>query len=167
MRRAIILLAAMMFALVLLGGVAYAQEHQPPKTVLYEGERELQTGRLGSYCWFSPSGSGQCADVGRLVYPTVDYLRAGSTLHLRILEERRPQRFSVFAYHKVDELGFPAGKTRRLDTSMRRVFEDGQTVAWDVFFRVNKPGRHYYLDTFGIWEDAGDASWNFHVKTRG
>jgi hypothetical protein len=167
MRRVILLLAAIAFSLVVFGGVAYAQDHQPPKTLLYKGERELQSGRLGSYCWFSSSGAGECADAAELVYPAVDRVRAGSTLHVRILEEQRPQKFSISAYRQVDEWGFPAGKTQRLDTSMQRVIEDGETVAWDVFFRVNKPGRHYYLDAFGVWEDAGDASWNFHVKTRG
>jgi len=50
MRPTIVVLIAMAIALIVFGGVAYAQEHQPPKTVLYKGERELQTGRLGSYC---------------------------------------------------------------------------------------------------------------------
>jgi hypothetical protein len=167
MRRTIIVLIAMAIALVAFGGVAYSQNHQPPKTVLYKGERELQTGRLGSYCWFAPSGAGKCVDVAELSYPAADSVPAGSTLHVRILKPQRPEKFSILAYRKIDEWGFPAGRTRRLETSLRRVVEEGQTVAWDVFFRVNQPGRHYYLDAFGVWEDAGDASWNLHVKTRG
>jgi hypothetical protein len=171
MRPTIVVLIAMAIALIVFGGVAYAQEHQPPKTVLYKVERELQTGRLGSYCWFAPSSAGQCVDVAELRYPAVDSVRAGSTLHVRILKPQRPEEFSISAYRKIDEGGFPAGRTRRLGTSLRRVVEDGQTVAWDVFFRVNEPGRHYYLDAFGDWEvggeGGGDASWNFHVKTRG
>jgi hypothetical protein len=74
----------------------------------------------------------------------------------------------ISAYQKVDEWGFPVGRTTRLDTSLRRVVEDGRTVAWDVFFRVNVPGRHYYLNAFGEWENGGggDDSYTFHVKTR-
>jgi hypothetical protein len=171
MRRTIVVLIAMAIALIVFGGVAYSQDHQPPKTVLYMGERELQTGRLGSYCWSAPSGAARCVDVAELRYPAADSVRAGSTLHVRILNPQRPEEFSISAYRKIDEWGFPAGRTRRLGTSLRRVVEDGQTVAWDVFFRVNEPGRHYYLDAFGDWEvggeGGGDASWNFHVKTRG
>jgi hypothetical protein len=167
MGRTIVVLIATAIALIVFGGVAYAQDNQPPKTVLYEGERELQTGRLGSYCWFAPSGAGECVDVGGLRYPAVDSVRAGSTLHIRILTPQRPDKFSISAYRKIDKWGFPAGRTRRLETSLRRVVEDGQTVAWDVFFRVNQPGRHYYLDAFGVWEGTGDAGWTFHVRTRG
>ena len=168
MRRVMLLLAAMALSLVVLGGIAYSQDERPPKTILYKGERELQMGRLGSYCWFDPSsGDGQCRDVAKLTYPAADDVGAGSVLRIRILEERKPDKFSVLAYREIDERGFPAGKTRQLDTSLRRVVEDGQTVAWDVSFRVNVPGRLYYLDASGIWEDAGDAGWNFHVKTRG
>jgi hypothetical protein len=164
-QRVIILLAAMAIALVAFGGVAYSQDHRPPKTVLYEGERDLQTGRLGSYCWSGPSGPGQCVDVAELRYSTADSIRAGSTLHVRIFKAQRPERFSISTYREVDEWGFPAGETLRLETSLRRVVEDGRTVAWDVLFRVNEPGRHYYLNAFGVWDGAGDASWNFHVKT--
>jgi hypothetical protein len=52
----------------------------------------------------------------------------------------------------------------RVDTVLRRVKRGGETVTWDVSFRVNRPDRHYYLDVFGIWNDAGgraygDAYW--------
>ena len=67
-------------------------------------------------------------------------------------------------------MGFPVRGTRQLDASLRRVVEDGRTVAWDVFFRVNGSRRHYYLNAFGRWESGegggGDASYTFHVKTR-
>ncbi len=152
-------------ALVVLGGVAYAQASEPPKATLYEGETKLQAGRLGSYCW-SSGGTGQCVDVGRLLYPTMDRVEAGSVLHVRILDERKPNKFTVLASRDVDKWGYPDGQTRRLDTTLRRVVEDGQTVAWDASFRVGQPGRHYYLNAFGIWDGIGDAFWNFHVKTR-
>ena len=168
MQRMIILLAVMAIALAALGGVAYSQQgHRPPKTVLYEGQRELQTGRLGSYCWFGPPGGGRCADVAKLRYPAADSVRAGSTLYVRVLKTQRPERFSISAYRKVDEWGFPTGKTRRLESSLRRVVRDGRTVAWEVLFRVNEPERHYYLNAFEVWEGAGDASWTFHVMTKG
>jgi hypothetical protein len=67
---------------------------------------------------------------------------------------------------------WPIGQARRLDTTLRRVERDGKTVAWNVFFRVDQPDRHYYLDTFGMWKEVpgthisyGDVSWTFHVKT--
>ena len=66
--------------------------------------------------------------------------RAGSTFHVRILRSQWPERFSISAYQKVDEWGFPAGRARRLDTSLQRVVEDGWTVAWDVFFPRERAG---------------------------
>jgi hypothetical protein len=97
----------------------------------------------------------------------------GSKLHIKIFKAQRPDRFSVVAYRELDEYGFPPyGEGRRLDTTLRRVERDGKTVAWNVFFRVNEPYRHYYLDTFGTWKRVpgseatyGDANWHFHVKT--
>ena len=168
MRRTIGVLVAMALALVALGGVAYADDHRPPETVLYKGQQELQTGRLGSYCWSTPSGPGRCFDVADLSYPAADSVRAGSTLHVRILNSQRPEKFSISAYRKVDEWGFPVGRTTRLDATPRRVVDDGRTVAWDGFFRVNEPGRHYYLNAFGEWRNGGggDASYTFHVKTK-
>src|SRR3712207_4441467 len=80
MRRTIVVLVAMALALVAFGGVAYSDDHRPPKTVLYKGQQELQTGRLGSYCWSSPPGPGLCVDVAELSYPAADSVRAGSTL---------------------------------------------------------------------------------------
>jgi hypothetical protein len=58
MRRTIVVLVAMALALVALGDVAYSDDHRPPETVLYKGQQELQPGRLGSYCWSTPSGPG-------------------------------------------------------------------------------------------------------------
>ncbi len=57
------------------------------------------------------------------------------------------------------------------EASLRRVVEDGRTVAWDAFFRVDRPDVPYYLSTFGLWKDADgsgyqDASWTFRVQTR-
>lgn len=149
---------------------AYAHDHQPPKTVLMKGAKTLQTGRLGSYCWTNSSGS-ECGDVAALFYPAADKVRAGSRLHVRILKAQKPEEFSVTAYHRVDEWGWPVGGTRQLEASLRRVVEDGRTVAWDAFFRVDRPNTLYYLSTFGIWKDADgggnqDASWTFRVQTR-
>jgi hypothetical protein len=54
----------------------------------------------------------------------------------------------------------------------KQVLMKGKTVAWDVFFWVNRPDRHYYLETHGRWERVpgthisyGNESWHFHVKT--
>jgi hypothetical protein len=50
------------------------------------------------------------------------------------------------------------------------VVRDGKTVAWDAYFRLERPDRHYYLGASGVWEGrgerGGDAYWQFHVKTR-
>jgi hypothetical protein len=44
-------------------------------------------------------------------------------------------------------------------------------VAWDVFFRVDRPDTDYYLVSEGHWKDRDCsnidqfAHWSFHVKT--
>jgi len=46
-------------------------------------------------------------------------------------------------------------------------------VGWDVFFRANEPGRHYYLKVASGWERVpgkhasyGRIVYALHVKTR-
>ena len=86
----------------------------------------------------------------------------------------RPEKFRITAYRGFDKKDkWPVGKGRRLNTVFEPVKRDGETVAWDVYFRVNQPDRHYYLDTFAVWGQvpnthvsAGDATYTFHVKTR-
>jgi hypothetical protein len=183
MRRATFLLTAMAVALLLGAAVvvivqapARANDHEPPqRPFLYKGQRELQRGNWQAYCWtYPPNPDGtytiQCADYEGS-FPAADRVGAGSELRIRILKIQRPESFSVAAWRNVDENGELVGTGRQLRSSLRRVVQDGQTVAWDVVFRVNKPGRHYYLIAGGVWEDEHvedanqDASWTFHVRT--
>ena len=66
-RAYLLAVALMMGALVVGTGVVYSHDHVPPKTVLKKGERQLQRGILGSFCWISPTDDGgfrfQCGDV--------------------------------------------------------------------------------------------------------
>ena len=69
------------------------------------------------------------------------------------------------------ELLAEAGLTGE-DGVARRLFGDlaGKTVAWDVYFGLERPDRQYYLGAFGVWKNQsrtvhGDAYWQFHVKT--
>jgi hypothetical protein len=105
-------------------------------------------------------------------YPAGDRVEAGSRLYVALRKPQRPDRFSIHAYRNLDRDGFPTGDAQRLSTSLERVVRDGRTVGWDVFFYVNRPDRHYYLDASGKWNHVrgskasyGDSSWYFHVKT--
>ncbi len=91
-------------------------------------------------------------------YPSAVLVDPGSRLHIRLSENRRPERFSLTSSQS------PDGESRRIDTTLRRVERDGKTVAWDAYFRVDRPNRHYYLGAFGVWKDNGgktygDAYW--------
>jgi hypothetical protein len=54
------------------------------------------------------------------------------------------------------------------------VERDGETVAWDVYFRVKRPDRHYYLVVYPVWEQVpgthisygDDTAYPLHVRTR-
>jgi hypothetical protein len=156
------LLLGLLLALMLLVGVqgqGLALASHPPDAILKGDARKLQEGRLISYCW-----GDTCAD-GFPRYPAAVRVDAGSRLRIRLYEKERPDRVSLRSSPS------PDGQWRRVDTVLRRVKRGGETVTWDVSFRVNRPDRHYYLDVFGIWNDAGgraygDAYWEFHVKTR-
>lgn len=175
-RRVALTLCALVMGALVVAGVqasANAHDHRPPEAILMKGERELQRGNLGSYCWTRPAGDGsfvgECSDAVS-GYPAAERVGEDSKMRIRIFKTQRPRDFSLSAYRKIDADGF--GRARRIPFSLRRVVEDGETVAWDAVFNVNQPNRHYYLDAFGIWKDEQgggnqDASWTFHVKTGG
>lgn len=176
MRRLALLLMMMTVALVAAGGVAYPHDHRPPKTVLMKGEEELQRGRLGSYCWVSPLGDGSFSSECReteVAFPDAEPVRAGRSLGIRIGKATPPGRFSIRTYARVDRNGATVGDGHRVRTTLEPVVVDGETVAWEAVFRVERPGRHYYLEAFGVWRDEQgsgarqDATWVFHVQTRG
>jgi hypothetical protein len=152
-------------------------DNRPPEALLIKPSQVLQEGKVGSSCWdyFVEDGfwvTGCSDTVYR--FPRADVVGAGKQLHIRLDKPQRPERFRISAYKGFDrEAQRPIGEARRLNTTFRRVERDGKTVAWNVFFRVNEPDRHYYLATSGEWKRVpdthisyGQGSWFFHVKTR-
>jgi len=175
----------------------------PPEFTLMRGDTVIQRGRLdGVLCWFwwteypdsveerkdlpPPSSkwankegywTGVCGDIAIPVQKEVLYPRdpvlvhAGSTLHIRINHARRPDKVQLLEGLKPSNKAFGWG--RPLDYTLRRYRPDDATVAWDVFFRVSQPDRHYYLQIWTEWDRVpgkhksyGDSGRFFHVKTR-
>jgi hypothetical protein len=145
-----------------------------PKQVLMKGNTELQNGKFnyGTWHWYEAGQWNTVHADGLRDSPRADLVRAGSWLHIRVNKPQRPESFTITAHPRSDQGWSDYGERPRLDTSLRRVMRDGKTVAWNVFFRVNRPDRHYYLQTYGRWERVpgthisyGTSNWNFHVKT--
>jgi hypothetical protein len=140
-------------------GQARALAPNPPEAILKQGNHILQDGRLISYCWIN-----LCAD-GISNYPSADLVEPGTRLHIRLSENRRPEQFSLTSSRS------PDGRQRRIETTLSPVKRDGKTVAWNAYFRLERPDRQYYIEAFGVWENRsgtarGDAFWQFHAKTR-
>jgi hypothetical protein len=170
MRRFVVLACvAMGVALACLVGTQAAApaigNSRPPAAVLMKGEKVLQAGRLGSFCWYEPPNFPLCADAFPNSYPHAKRVEADSTLHIRIRKAEEPRRAYLSTAHRLDPDGWPVD-SRRLAISLKPVRREGRTVAWDAFFSVKRPDTHYYL-FFSGWWDEGDASWDFHVKTPG
>lgn len=146
-----------------------------------KGPTVLQKERMGSSCWnyynSEEEGGGWaslCADTGYTFPRHAALLGARSRLHLRINKPQRPERVRIVAYKDFDRnKARPIREGHRLDTTLRRVEREGETVAWDVYFGVNRPDHHYYLDTWIVWErvpgtrtSSGDLPRSFHLNTR-
>ena len=128
-----------------------------PKAVLMKGNKELQTGRLGTHCWDG------CADWLSFPKPaTTPRVAPGSTLHIRIKYAPRPTLVQGFQGKTLDP---PPWWVKR-SFSLKPVVAEGRTVAWDAFFGVKRPDRHYYMYFSASWARGGSASWGFHLKTR-
>jgi len=183
-RQMVILIAPMVMALVAVVLVAqepaWAHDHRVPKTVLMKGKQELQTGRkVEEFTWAYLSRSGIACFVDEGTFPfgfpnEVASVAAGSKLKVRIHKSQKPTAFSITAYTRLKGTGEPVEATGRLlDTSLERVVRDGDTVAWDAVFNVERPDTDYYLLTEGHWQDRDCTSvvpeqfahWSFHVRT--
>jgi hypothetical protein len=160
-RRMIFVLVAVvgLIGVLLVGvqGQAKALAPRPPHATLKQDIRALQDGRLISYCW-----GNSCAD-GPPRYASAVLVEPGTRLYIRLSENRRPKHFSLSTSQT------PDGRFRRIDTTLRRVVRDGKTVAWDAYFRLERPEHQYYMGASGVWKGAGgrhgDAYWQFHAKT--
>lgn len=156
---------------------ASAHDHQPPKTVLMRGPKELQTGRLtDEYRWSYPSRNGEACWTDDATIPfafpkDVTTVAAGSKLRVRIQKSRRPDSFHM---QEVDREGTPRGE---VDVRLVPVVRDGRTVAWDGVFIVARPDTVYRLFAEGHWRDRDCsnvdpldpdqfARWTFRVNTR-
>ncbi len=170
-------MAAGLFGVLLLAqGQAQAHDHQVPDTVLMKGTRELQAGTLvGESSWDRRVGEDLCENRNVFYstrFPETDKVAAGAEMRVRVSKAQRPDSFVIGAYRAVDENGQPTGEARMLKRRLERVVVDGETVAWDAVFSVNRPSRDYYLIAEGHWQDEGGcgadqfASWSFHLKTR-
>jgi hypothetical protein len=176
-----LVLVVMVATMVLAGIAIVAAEAQAgsfsdgfPKQVLMKGTTVLQEGNFyyGSWHWYEAGEWNRVDADGILDYPRADTVRAGSKLHIKINKPERPAAFRIRAYKKVDRFSNPIGTGRLLNTTFRRVERDGETVGWNVFFRVNEPNRNYYLKTYGRWARVpgthisyGDESRLYHLKT--
>ena len=153
-----------------------AHDHQIPRTALKKGAKELQAGILvKESSWDQLTGDDECLNLStiyRTRFPEADRVAAGAKLRVRVSKAQRPDSFEIAAYRAVDEEGEPSGQGRLLKRSLKPVTVDGQTVAWDAVFSVDRPGRDYYLVSEGRWQDSEGcqneqfASWSFHVETR-
>jgi hypothetical protein len=142
---------------------AHAGNKKPPKSYLRDGDRRLQRGKLGSYCWVT-GNQGVCADA-LPSWPKAARVGADEKLRIRFRKKQKPTGLSLTAYKKVKKNGIPKGEGRELDHKLNRVKRDGETIGWKAIFSLAKRGRHYYISAFARW-DEGDASYFFHARTR-
>jgi hypothetical protein len=155
-------------------------DHRPPKAALMKDASVLQVQGFTGGDWVFYQNGGQTGIVfdnfGEYHFPKADVVRAGTRLHVRLAKPERPS-VQIVAHPRVKDGQFggkiPAGKMQQLKHTFKRVQRDGKTVAWNVFFRVGEPERHYYLVVHTHWRKVpgthisyGDAGYAFHVKTR-
>jgi hypothetical protein len=149
---------------------------KPPKAVLMKGSHVLQVRSFSGGTWSYYQNGWICCFVadnfGHYAFPKADVVGAGTRLHVRLAKPERPS-VGIVARPKSNEQDVPYGQRQQLEHTFRRVERDGEKVAWDVFFRVNEPDRHYYLVVYAEWEKVpgthtsyGDANYGLHVKTR-
>ena len=107
-------------------------------------------------------------DIFDGTYPKAAVVGAGRRLHVRLRKPERPSSLSIYASRT------KFGQARRLERTLRPVEQDGKTVGWEAYFRVDQPDRHYYIDVYPVWERVpgthisygDDTAYWLHVRTR-
>jgi hypothetical protein len=165
---------------------AGSSDSEPPEAVLMKHKSVLQVRGFSGCDWcYYKNGGGGCfvADnFGYYTFPKADEVGAGTRLHVRFAKPERPSAVAINAWPKTKTTPgqlpmtgkVPAGERQQLKhTFVRRVERDGETVGWNVFFRVKEPERQYYLVVHASWEEVpgthssyGDVDYAFHIKTR-
>ena len=142
---------------------AGAPDEAPRATVRYRGER-IQRAQLTAWCWPGDDGGMGCSEVSPMPWPRADAVEAGSRLRLRMHWSRRPRSAFVESYRSIGSRGRPQDRGQDLVSRIRRVDRNGETVAWDVVFRVRET-RHHYIKTIVRFRQ-GSLVWNAHVDAR-
>jgi hypothetical protein len=133
-------------------------DSQPPEAVLMKYKTVLQAqGNAGGTWHFYEGGWNHIIydNFGEYAFPEPDTVGAGRRLHVRFDEPQRPSAVTINAWPKAKDgydFEVPAGQRRQLKRTLMPVKQGGETVGWDVFFRVNQPERHYYLVVRSGWE---------------
>jgi hypothetical protein len=152
--------------------------HSPPKAFLMKDSRVLQARGGGCFHWYYyENGEWGYAIphdyLGCYNPPKADEVGAKSRLHVRLAKPERPS-VRILAYRRLNKrTGKPSGQRRVLKDTLKPIKQGGETVGWDVFFRVNEPERQYYLRASTVWERVpgehvsyGHAIYDFHLETR-
>lgn len=160
--RALVLAAALAVAIALAALAVFAAEARagsfaqgPPQAVLMKGSYILQVRTFEAAHWYFYEDGRWVetySDSFDFTYPKADAVKAGRMLSVRLGKPQRPSAVGITAYPRLDANGDHAGHAQELKPTLARVERGGKTIAWDVFFRVNRPGRHYYLDVYPVWE---------------
>jgi hypothetical protein len=138
-------------------------DEAPRATVRYRGDR-IQRAHLTAWCWPGKNGGMGCSEVSPMTWPRVDVVSAGARIRLRMHWKRRPKNVHVDSYRSIRRNGKPKGRGQDLKATIRAVERKGDTVAWDVIFRVTKPRRHYIKSI--VQFRKGTLVWNAHVDAR-
>ncbi|MBA2712794.1 MAG: hypothetical protein H0U55_04465 [Rubrobacteraceae bacterium] len=159
---------------------AGSSDSQPPEAVLmkYKTVLQAQGNAAGSWHYYEEGWNYIIYDnFGEYDFPEPDTVGAGRRLHVRFDKPERPSAVTINAWPRVKDgydFEIPAGQRRQLERTLMPVKQGGETVGWDVFFRVNQPERHYYLVVRSGWERVPgthisygkNISYGLHVRTR-
>jgi hypothetical protein len=127
----------------------------PPQAILMKGSYAIQVRRVEAAHWYLYEHGRWVEtyiDSFDFAYPKADAVKAGRMLTVRLGKPQRPSTVRITAYPRLDANGDHAGHAQQLKPTLARVERGGKTIAWDVFFRVNRPDRQYYLDLSPAWE---------------
>jgi hypothetical protein len=137
---------------------------EAPQATVRNGGEKIQRAPLTAWCWPGEDGGMGCSEVTPMKWPRVDVVEAGSRVRLRLHWSQRPRETHVDSYRSIGRNGKPKDRGQDLEWRRSRVVRNGETVAWDVIFRVREV-RHHYVKTM-VHFRKGLLVWNAHVDAR-
>ena len=156
----------------LLGAGHAAAWKGPPRAYLHVNEERAQI-HPWTYEWNRAEGANSCSSLIADGFPGYEPDPSVDSFHVRprvfFMRDQKPRVTSFRAYSSLGEHGYPTGPSEAVNSSVHRVKDNGEVVAWKVRFATTVADKRYFdldvaFERAGRCGNNGSASYSFGLE---